>query len=170
MADEIINKIAQSGIITIDLEKFYPKEEITIIDLKDFLFMGQILKEKHFREQLSAIDWSSYQDKNVVITLTADALIPHWAYMLLSSLLEPYAAGIYIGTKESYIEQAILSNIKEQVTPEQYIDNRVVIKGCGDITIPASAYGEITAILRPTAKSIMYGEPCSTVPVYKKKA
>ncbi|PZP50139.1 MAG: hypothetical protein DI598_06280 [Pseudopedobacter saltans] len=170
MADEIINKIAQSGIITIDLETFYPKEEITVIDLTDFLFMGQILKEKHFREQLSNIDWSLYQDKMVVITLSTDTLIPHWAYMLLSSLLEPFASVIHIGTKDSFIEKTILSNISEQIAPEKYTDARIVVKGCGDKTIPASAYGLITYMLRPTAKSIMYGEPCSTVPVYKKKA
>ncbi len=169
MADEIINKIAQSGIITIDLEKFYPKEEIAVIDFTDFLFMKQILKEKHFREQLSQIDWSQYQDKNVAITLTTDTLIPNWAYMLFASLLEPYAREIFIGTKETYIEQHILSNIKAEIKPEDYIDSRVVVKGCGEKTIPASAYTTITHILRPVVKTIMYGEPCSTVPVYKKK-
>lgn len=170
MADEIINKIAQSGIITIDLEKFYPTEEITVIDFTDFLFMKQILKEKHFREQLSAIDWSQYQGKNVVITLTTDTLIPNWAYMLFASLLEPYATEVYIGSKDAYIEQNILSNIKEQINSEEYVDSRVVVKGCGDKTISPAAYAAITRLLRPVAKSIMYGEPCSTVPVYKKKA
>lgn len=169
MADEIINKIAQSGIITIDLETFYPKEEITVIDFTDFLFMKQILKEKHFREQLSQIDWSTYQDKHVVITLTTDTLIPNWAYMLFASLLEPFAQEIYIGTKDTYIEQKILSNIKAAINPEDYVDSRVVVKGCGDKTIPASAYATITQTLRPVARTIMYGEPCSTVPVYKKK-
>ncbi|MFT4203721.1 MAG: DUF2480 family protein [Chitinophagaceae bacterium] len=170
MGEEIINKIAQSGIVTIDLENFYPKEAPMVIDLTGFLFMGQILKEKHFREQLSQIDWSSYQDQYVVITLTTDTLIPNWAYMLLASLLQPFAAEIHIGTKESFIEQKILSNIKTAIQPSAYFDGRVVVKGCGDRTIPASAYAEITSILRPVAKSIMYGEPCSTVPVYKKKA
>lgn len=170
MAEEIINKIAQSGIVTIDLESFYPKEEPTLIDLTDFLFMGQILKEKHFREQIAQIKWEFYQGKNIVITLTTDTLIPNWAYMILISALEPFARRIYIGNKEAYIENVILSNIKEQVVPEDYKDGRIVIKGCGEKTIPASAYGSITAILRPVAKSIMYGEPCSTVPVYKKKA
>jgi len=170
MADEIINKIAQSGIITIDLEDFYPKEEIVVIDLTDFLFMGQILKEKHFREQVAEIDWSQYKDKIVAITLTTDTLIPNWAYMLLASVLEPFASEIHIGTKENYIDNAILSNIKQQIQPQDYIDSRVVVKGCGDKTIPAAAYASITQRLRPVAKSIMYGEPCSTVPVYKKKA
>ncbi len=170
MAEEIINKVAQSGIVTIDLEIFYPKEAISVIDLTDFLFMGQILKEKHFREQLTQIDWSRYQDQNVVVTLSTDTLIPNWAYMLLASVLEPYVADLYIGTKDAYIEQKILSNIKEQVTPENYVDGRIVVKGCGEKSIPASAYAAITHTLRPVAKSILYGEPCSTVPIYKKKA
>lgn len=170
MADEIINKIAQSGIITIDLANYYPKEEIEVIDLTDFLFMRQILKEKNFREQIAEIDWTKYQSKNVIITLTTDTLIPNWAYMLLASQLEPFAKSIFIGTPQSYQEQLLLSNIKNQIDPTDYVDSRVVIKGCGDINIPASAYSEITTILRPVAKSIMYGEPCSTVPVYKKKA
>ncbi|WP_447641098.1 MULTISPECIES: DUF2480 family protein [Chitinophagaceae] len=169
MADEIINKIAQSGIITIDLEQFYPKEETEVIDFKDFLFMGQILKEKHFREQLSQIEWSAYSSKNVVITLSVDTLIPNWAYMLLASVLETFAHEIYIGTRDAYIEQKILSNIKAQIQPSDYIDSRIVVKGCGDKTVPPSAYAAITVMLRPVAKSLMYGEPCSTVPVYKKK-
>ncbi|SJZ65555.1 DUF2480 family protein [Sediminibacterium ginsengisoli] len=168
MSDLIVNKVAESGLISLDLETFYPKEEIKVFDLKDYLFMGLILKEKDFRAALLAQDWEPYKGKNVAITCTADAIIPMWAYMLVASYLEPLAVNIVFGNEEKLVSTILARNI-DKVKAEEYTDKRVVVKGCGDIAIPESAYVEITAKLRPFAKSIMYGEPCSTVPIYKKK-
>jgi len=164
-----VNKVAQSGLITIDLEEYYPKEEIAVFDLKDFLFMGLILKEKEFREALKNTDTSVFSGKIVAITCSADAIIPMWAYMLVASALQPVSKEIILGDKDAAIRAALLKNISTLV-PGEYADKKIVIKGCGELQIEAEAYVAITALLRPVAKSIMYGEPCSTVPVYKKPA
>ena len=168
MQETIVNKIAESGLITLDLEEYYPKEEIVVFDLKAHLFMGLILKEKDFRAALQNIDWSQYQSKNVALTCSADAIIPMWAYMLVASYLRPFANEIIFGNKETVISALILKNLSK-INGEEFTDKRIVVKGCGDVQIPESAYIEITKRLRPYAKSIMYGEPCSTVPIYKKK-
>ncbi|MCZ2223663.1 MAG: DUF2480 family protein [Chitinophagales bacterium] len=168
MNDVIINKIAESGIITLDLEDFYPKEDIEIFDLKDYLFMELILKEKDFRASLQNVDWSKYKNKMVGITCSTDAIIPVWAYMLVASYLQPFAEYVSTGDKNNIINQILLQRI-EKINPEDYTDKRIVIKGCGDITIPELAYTAITFKLKPVVKSIMYGEPCSTVPIYKRK-
>lgn len=166
---ELVNKVAQSGIVSIDLEDFYPAENsIVSFDLKDYLFRGLILREKDFREALAAIDWTTYQDKYVALYCSADAIIPNWAWMLVTVNAEPYAAGILLGNPEDTVKK-IYANRLAALDKEQYRDQRVVIKGCSDKPVPVDAYVEITRILRPFAKSIMYGEPCSTVPVYKKK-
>lgn len=169
MSEVFVNKVAESGIISIDLETYYPKESIKIFDLKDYLFMGLILKEKDFRAALLALDWSVYENSNVGITCTADAIIPMWAYMLVASYLQPVAHFVTIGNEQQLIEQLLQKNIDEQISADDYTDQRVVIKGCGDIAIPEMAYVAVTNKLRPVVKSIMYGEPCSTVPIYKKK-
>lgn len=166
--EAIVNKVAESGLVTIDLETFYPKEEVVLFDMKDYLFMGLILKEKDFRAALPTIDWASYQNKNVALTCTADAIIPVWAYMLVVTNLNPYAKNIVFGNEEKTIENIILNNI-DTVNAADYTDKRVVIKGCGEVKIPDAAYVAITNKLKPQVKSIMYGEPCSTVPVYKKR-
>lgn len=168
METVFVNKVAESGIITIDLSEFYPKEAVAVFDIKDYLFMGLILKEKDFRAALEAVDWSTYADKNVAVTCSADAIIPVWAYMLITVYLQPVARNIIFGSEESIQETILLDAIKS-IDASIYEDQRVVVKGCGDIDIPASAYLSITNKLRPFAKSIMYGEPCSTVPVFKKK-
>jgi len=168
MSEEILNKVASSSLISIDLEEYYPKGEIVLFDLKPLLFMELILKEKEFRAALQQIDWSKYQDKIVVLTCSADAIIPVWAYMLVTSYLQPIATDIIVGDEKSAASQIVLKRINE-LNPDDYLDKRVVIKGCGDLQIDSSAYAEITKILVPVVKSIMYGEPCSTVPVYKKK-
>lgn len=168
MSDEIINKIAASGLITLDLEEYYPKEEVVVFDLKPHLFMELIVKEKDFRAALQGFDWSIYQDKTVAVTCSADAIIPMWAYMLVASYLQPVAKEVIFGNKETAIQQLFLKNITA-ISAGDYADQRVVVKGCGDIPIGEFAYLEITKKLRPVAKSIMYGEPCSTVPIYKKK-
>lgn len=169
MSEVFVNKVAESGIISIDLENYYPKEAVKIFDLKEYLFMGLILKEKDFRAALLSLDWSVYENTNVGITCTADAIIPMWAYMLVASYLQPVAHFVTIGNEQQLIEQLLQKNIDEQISPNDYTDQRVVIKGCGDIAIPEMAYVAVTNKLRPVVKSIMYGEPCSTVPIYKKK-
>lgn len=168
MTEPIVNKVAESGLITIDLEKFLPDGEVIVFDMKDHLFMGLILKEKDFREALKNMNWNVFQDKNVAITCSADAIIPVWAYMLVASYLEPVAKEVYLGTEEEMTKHLFLKKIS-LINMQQFTDQRVVVKGCGDIPIGSYAYAEITKQLRPVVKSIMYGEPCSTVPVYKKK-
>ena len=167
MEDVIVNKVAESGLITIDLEEYYPKEETAVFDLKDHLFMGLILKEKEYREALKNLDWSVYQNKNVALTCSADAVIPMWAYMLTASHLQPVAKEVVFGN-EDFLHRALFLKNLSQINPSEFADKRVVIKGCGDKNISETAYVEITKLLRPVAKSIMYGEPCSTVPIYKK--
>lgn len=168
MSEVFVNKVANSGLITLDLENFLPTGETATFDLKDHLFMGLILKEKDFREALKNIDWTAYQNKNVAIVCTVDAIIPVWAYMLLATYLQPVAKEIYLGTGEEMSKHLFLKNI-EAINTDEYSDQRIVIKGCGEVPIENFAYAEITKLLRPVAKSIMYGEPCSTVPIYKKK-
>lgn len=168
MSEEIVNKVAASGLITLDLEEYYPKEEILVFDLKSHLFMELILKEKDFRAALQQHDWSLYQDKVVAVTCTADAIIPMWAYMLVATYLQPVAKDIQFGNEQTVRQQLFIKNIAA-IPASEYADQRVVVKGCGDVPIGEYAYLEITKKLRPVAKSIMYGEPCSTVPIFKKK-
>jgi hypothetical protein len=168
MSEEIINKVAQSQLLSLDLEEFYPKEKIAIFDLKPFLFMELILKEKDFRTALQNTDWNIYKDLIVGVICSADAVIPVWAYMLVAAYLEPVAKDIIMGNEQKVIEQILLKKIQE-IDINEYADKRIVVKGCGEIPIGEFAYMEITKRLRPVVKSIMYGEPCSTVPVYKKR-
>lgn len=165
---EIVNKVAESGLITLDLELFYPKEEILSFDLKDHLFMGLILKEKDFRASLQSTDWSVYAGKNVALFCSADAIIPLWAHMLVTSYLRPVAKSVLSGTPEEARKQMFIDNIRA-IDLAPFAGSRVVVKGCGDIQIGEYAFVEITSLLQPVVKSLMYGEPCSTVPVYKMK-
>jgi hypothetical protein len=166
MNDVIINKVAGSGIITIDLETFYPRAEMAVFDIKDYLFKGLILKEKEFREALKHTDWEQYNGKYIALTNTADAIIPMWAYMLVVSYLQPQAKDIVFGSETDLVQTLMLNNISN-INEDDYTDKRIVIKGCGDVVLPEAAYAAITKKLRPVVKSLMYGEPCSTVPVYK---
>jgi hypothetical protein len=168
MAEEFVNKVAESGLISLDLEEYYPKQPIKVFDLKDHLYMGLILKEKDFRAALLTIDWEQYRDTNVAVTCSADAIIPMWAYMLIASYLQPVAANVVFGDEQKLIDTLLLKNLAG-VNGAEYTDKRVVVKGCGEVSIPESAYVEITNKLRPFVKSIMYGEPCSTVPIFKKR-
>lgn len=168
MSEAIVNKVANSGLITVNLENYLPAGEIVIFDLKDHLFMGLILKEKDFREALKNLNLSVYQDKYVAITCSADAIIPAWAYMLVVTYLNGVARDSFVGTVQEMQKHLLLKNI-DAINPNEFTDQRVVIKGCGDVNIESFAYAEITKVLLPVVKSIMYGEPCSTVPVYKKK-
>ena len=167
MSDAIINRVSESLLTTIDLEEFYPKGETVVFDMKDHLFMGLILKEKDFREALKILDLSVYTGKNVAVTCTADAVIPMWAYMLVATYLQPVAKEVVFGNEDFLHKTLFLKNLAA-INVKDYEDKRVVIKGCGDLPISETAYVEITKLLRPVVKSIMYGEPCSTVPIYKK--
>lgn len=165
--DVIINKVAESGLLEIDLEKYYPHGDVMVFDLKEYLFMGLVLKEKDFRDALKKHDFSIYRDKLVAVTCTADAIIPVWAYMLVASYLQPLAKEMVLGDAAMLHQTLFLRNL-QSIDLKDYYDKRVVIKGCGDLEIGPFAYFEITKLLRPAARSIMYGEPCSTVPVFKK--
>lgn len=168
MSEPFINKVAESGLITIDLENYYPKQQTAVFDLKDHLFMGMILKEKDYREALKNLDWSVYANKAVALTCSADAIIPVWAWMLAATYLQPVASEIVMGDEKELQKELYIRNIAA-INKDEFADKRVVIKGCGEIPIPDYVYMEITRHLQPVVKSIMYGEPCSTVPVYKKK-
>ncbi|HTS44664.1 MAG TPA: DUF2480 family protein [Puia sp.] len=168
MSEGIVNRVALSPLHTINLEDYFPREEVVLFDLKPYLFMELILKEKEFRAALEGVDWKKYQDKIVAVTCSADAIIPVWAYMLVATHLQPIAREIVMGDEKTAIRQILLKRIN-MINVDEYKDKPVVIKGCGDLPIGEFAYMEITNLLRPVAKSIMYGEPCSTVPIYKKK-
>ncbi len=168
MENTIINKVAESALTTIDLEEYYPKGETAVFDLKDHLFMGLILKEKDFRAALQTYDWQQFHNKIVAITCSVDAIIPMWAYMLVASNLQPVAKEVVFGEEKNILQTLLFRNIS-QIKGEEYTDKRVVVKGCGDVPISEVAYVEITNKIRPFVKSIMYGEPCSTVPIYKRK-
>ncbi|MDB5253039.1 MAG: hypothetical protein JWP27_2208 [Flaviaesturariibacter sp.] len=168
MSDLFVNKVANSGLITLDLERFLPTAAIVTFDLKDYLFMGLILKEKDYREALKTADWSGYEGQNVAITCSADAVIPVWAYMLAVSYLQPVAADVFLGTADEMRKHLVVRQI-EAINTDEYIDQRVVVKGCGEVPVGDYAYAAITRALLPVAKSIMYGEPCSTVPVFKRR-
>ncbi len=167
--NDIINKVADSGLISLDLEEFYPKDaDIAVFDFTDYLFMGLILKEKDFRFALQNLDLSLFENKYVAVTCSTDAIIPMWANMLVVSTLNSSSYSIFFGNKNLVKESILLSNLNK-LDASQYLDKRIVVKGCGDLQIPESAYITVTSLLLPYVKSIMYGEPCSTVPIYKKK-
>ncbi len=166
--EEIVNKVAQSGLVSLDPASFYPPGERVIYDIKDNLFHGLMLREKDFREFVKDHNWAQYQDKNVGITCTADAIVPTWAYMLLANKMAPYAREIVFGDA-GVLETVLFEKAMANLNVEQYRNQRIVIKGCGDVEVPASAYVELTKKLTPVVKSLMFGEPCSTVPIYKKR-
>ncbi len=166
--ENIVNKVAMSGLVTFDLASLAPRNESVVYDIRDHLFHGLILREKDFREAVKNHDWSQYAGKNVAITCSADAIIPTWAYMLLANNLEPYADLLVFGSTAE-LELLHYERMIAGLDMELFRDQRVVVKGCGDIRIPESAFILFTARLSRVAKSIMYGEPCSTVPIFKRK-
>lgn len=168
VAEEIINKVAQSGLYTLDLEDYYPNDEIVVFDLKPLLFMEMILKEKEFRAALQAIDWTPYRDKVLAITCSVDAIIPSWAYMLVAVAAEPFVKALILGDRQAALQELFLANLRS-IDITEFTDKRVVVKGCGDRSVGGFAYLEIARRLRPVAKSILYGEACSNVPVFKRK-
>jgi len=169
MEKEIINKVADSGLINLDLADYYPKGERVIYDIKQNLWQEFVLKEKDFRQFVRENDWSVYQDKFVALINSADAIVPSWAYMILTDALEPYAKEVVNGDLETLETVIFLNSMEKNLIPVDYKDKRVIIKGCGEIPIPDSAYVKAVNLLKPVVISLMYGEACSAVPVYKKK-
>ncbi len=167
MENEIVNRVAGSNLVTFDLEKYYTTGERVLYDLKDQLFQGLILKEKDFREHIKSNDWSQYTNKLVAITCTADAIVPTWAYMLLVVALKPYAHSIFFGDL-AQLEVHLFSKAISAVEWRDFQDAKVVVKGCSHLPVPVSAYVEVMNNLLPVAASVMFGEPCSTVPLYKR--
>ena len=168
MADEIINKVSNSKLITLDLEELYPEGERVLFDIKDWLFDQIILKEKDFRASVKSHDWSRYENTYVALTCSVDAIIPSWAYLLLSSELAPYSKKIVVGNLE-LLETSLFQDIIQNLSIESFKEKPIIIKGCAQKPIPPSAFSMLIHKLQPIAKSIMYGEACSTVPLFKKK-
>lgn len=169
MEEAIINRVSSSSLVSLDLEDFYHTGERVVYDLKENLFMGLILKEKDFREFLKTHDWTQYSGKNVAITCTEDAIIPTWAFMLVALHLEPYANMVVFGTIED-LERKLYEDAISKINFEAYEGKKVVVKGCSKVAVPTAAYVEITRRLKPIVQSLMFGEPCSTVPLYKKRS
>lgn len=167
MKEEIINRVSNSKLIVVDLEDYYPKGKRTVIDIKDWLFEELVLREKDFREHVKQHDWSKYQDEFVALTCTSDAIVPAWAFMLLTMHLQPYAKEIIIGSLEQ-LETSLYQTIIRNLDVQQFLDKPLIIKGCAHKPVPANAYIMLSQKLRPIAKSIMYGEACSSVPLYKR--
>lgn len=166
--DPIENKVASSGLINLNLEDYFHAGERVVVDIKPWLFMDMILKEKDFRAHVIEHNFSQYSGKNVAFICSADAIIPTWAYMLLAVYIEPYANRYVFGDINA-LNTVLYQDALAKIDVETYRDARVIVKGCGDLPVPVSAYVEITHKLAPVAKSIMYGEACSNVPIFKKK-
>ena len=166
--ENFVNKVAASGLVTLNLEEYYPAGERLVYDIKDNLFHGLMLREKDFREFIKTQDWTQYTGKNVAVICSADAIVPTWAYMLLANRMKPYANEVVFGNLD-VLEAVLFTKALSKIDINAFANERVVIKGCGDIAVPTAAYVELTNLLTPVVKSIMYGEPCSTVPVYKRK-
>ncbi len=165
---EIINRVAQSQLVTFDLEDYYPKGERKVLDVSEWLYEGIILREKEFRAHVDAQDWSKYQDAYVVLTCSSDAIIPGWAFMLVASRLQPFANKVIVGSLvdlETSLYQAILENLDVS----EFMDKPVIIKGCSRKPVPENAYIMAMMKIQEVAKSVMYGEACSSVPLFKKK-
>ncbi|WP_149241230.1 DUF2480 family protein [Dyadobacter sp. 32] len=164
---EIVNRVATSGIVSLDLEELYHPGERVIFDIKDQLFQGLILREKDFREFLKNHDWSQYTGKNIGIICSEDAIVPTWAYMLLAVQLQPFANSVVFGDLNA-LEEKLFNDAIAKIDLKEFEDKRVVVKGCSKVSVPVSAYVEVARLLKPVVKSLMFGEPCSTVPLYKK--
>lgn len=168
MSDKIINRVAKSSLVTVDLEDFYPSGERVLFDVKDWLFEGLVLREKDFRTHVRNHDWSNFSDKYVAITCSTDAIIPAWAFMLVAIQLEPYAKRVVVGNLEQ-LESSVFQDIINNFDTSEIDNNPVIIKGCSNKPIPLNAYTMLINKIKASAKSIMYGEACSSVPLYKKK-
>tara|TARA_R110000868_G_scaffold93810_4_gene259441 strand:+ start:15278 stop:15781 length:504 start_codon:yes stop_codon:yes gene_type:complete len=165
---EIINRVSQSKLVTFNLEDYYPKGNRVLLDIKDWLYEGLILREKEFRAQLEEHNWNQYQDAYVALTCSSDAIVPGWAYMLISTKLQPYSKKIIIGDLEM-LESSLYQSIIDNLDVSEYVDRPVIIKGCSHKPVPANAYLWATTKIQSVAKSVMYGEACSSVPLFKAK-
>jgi S-adenosylmethionine/arginine decarboxylase-like enzyme len=165
--EEIVNKVAASGLVTINLEEFYPAGDRVSIDLAEQLWQGLALREKDFRSWIQTHDWSQYQGKHVAVFCSVDAIIPAWAFMLVASALSDYAVTVVQGNRNE-LEEVLFRNVVDGLDVTAYQDKRCVVKGCSNLPVPQSAYTHLVVRLRPVVRSIMFGEPCSTVPVYKR--
>ncbi len=168
MTKEIVNRVANSGLINIDLADYSPKQNIAVLEVKDFLFQGIILKEKEFRTSLKEFDFSIYQDKIVAVNCSADAIVPMWAFMLITSYLKGIASDIHFGKKEDVFQQLFQKNI-DAIDAKEFEEKKVIVKGCGNIPLSEALYIAITKKLQNTVSSLMFGEACSAVPVLKNK-
>ena len=168
MGKEIINRVANSDLITIDLSDYAPNLQISEIDLKQFLFKGVILKEKEFRKTLKEFDFSIYTNKIVALFCSSDAIVPMWAYMLATSYLNPIKSKIHFGTKEDVFQKIFTKNI-EGIDAAEFEKKKVIVKGCSHIPLSENLYIAITEKLQPVVSSLMFGEACSAVPVFKEK-
>jgi hypothetical protein len=168
MAEEIINRVANSKLKVIDLEDYYPKGQRILLDIKDWLFEGLVLREKDFRAFVAEHDWSQYQDCYVALHCSTDAIVPDWAYMLISIQLQEYSKLTVIGALE-HLESILYTSIISELDLSIYKDLPVIIKGCSHKPVPANALVLLTQKLKPIAKSIMFGEACSSVPLFKRK-
>ena len=168
MSDEIVNRVAKSKLRTLDLEDFYPEGPRVLLDISEWLYEGLILREKDFREAVEGHDWGQYRGKYVAVTCTSDAIIPSWAYLLISTRLSPHAIKFAVGDL-NLLENMIFQEVVENIPLEPYKNAPVIIKGCSDKNIPEAAYSQITHRLLPVVSSLMFGEACSSVPLYKKK-
>jgi len=168
MAEEIINRIANSKLITVDLEDYYPKGKRVELDIKDWLFHEIILKEKEFRAHLNGHDWQQYQDCYVALNCSSDAIIPSWAYLLITSYLVPFAKETVVGPLE-LLETVLYTGIINALDTANFIQKPVIIKGCANKPIPPTAYIQLIQKIQLVAKTVMFGEACSTVPLYKAK-
>lgn len=168
MADEIVNRVANSGLVQLDLEDFLPKEPCAILDIAPWLFDGLVLKEKDFKEHLANHHWEQYKGQYLAVDCSADAIIPAWAYMLIAKEAHPYAKKTVQGDLD-FLYKILIKEAIDRIDTASYKDAKVVIKGCGSSKVDAFAYTEIAGKLMETVKSVMYGEPCSTVPIYKRK-
>jgi len=167
MSDNIINKVANSSLITINLEEYFPKQKIMVFDIKPFLFKELILKEKDFRSDLKQHDWKIYQNAIVLIQCSVDCILPIWAYILIASHLQGIAADVFAGTQKEYL-QLHYDNAINNMDTDKYQDGRIIVHGCSQKPVPLSAFISITNKLQNKVKSLMFGEACSTVPIFKK--
>ncbi|MEX0290015.1 MAG: DUF2480 family protein [Flavobacteriaceae bacterium] len=166
--DPIVNRVAQSKLVTFDLEDYYPVGERHVLDIKDWLFEGLILREKEFRAHVESHTWQQYQGAYVALNCSTDAIIPAWAYMLISTKLQPYAKLVVIGDLEQ-LESTIYLKVLTDIDLDQFKDKPVIIKGCSEKPVPGNAYLWAASIIQQVAKSVMYGEACSSVPLFKRK-
>ena len=168
MEEQIVNRVANSKLKTFNLEDFYPEGKRVSIDISQWLLEGVVLREKDFRNDVKAHDWSQYEGCFVNLYSSTDAIIPGWAYMFLSLQLAPYAKKTVVGTSET-LESILFSEILHTLDISEYKDKPIIIKGCANKPIPENAYVLLAQRLQEVAKSVMYGEACSSVPLFKRK-